>query len=66
VRLLADGGDLDLLADAQVDLAEVLTQAEGRESGGPPLQEALDLYEQKGNSVAADRVRLQLAELQPV
>jgi hypothetical protein len=46
-----------LRADAFMDLAEVLRTA-GRENESPPFVErAVELYEQKGNVVAAGRAR---------
>ena len=55
---LADETDFTVLrADACMDLAEVLRTA-GRETEfAPVVAQALELYEQKGNVVAASRTR---------
>ncbi|MBF8289182.1 MAG: cyaI2 [Chloroflexi bacterium] len=52
--------DIDQHADTLVDLAEVLRLAGDAESSGPPLREALELYERKGDEVSAERVRILL------
>jgi len=52
--------DIEQNADALADLAEVL-QLLGRDNeSGPPLEEALTLYEQKGDSVMLGRIRARL------
>jgi hypothetical protein len=58
---LADRTDvLDLRADALMDLAEVLG-ADGRSNlAAVEIQAALELYERKGNAVAAERARARL------
>jgi hypothetical protein len=54
-----------LHAGALVDLADVL-ELEGRPNeAGPPLREALALYERKEDVVSAGRVRSRLRELAP-
>jgi tetratricopeptide (TPR) repeat protein len=61
---VALGGETDMLnahADALVDLAEVLVYA-GRDAR-PELEQALALYERKGNLVMAERTRSRVAEL---
>jgi hypothetical protein len=50
---------LNAHADALVDLAEVLTRAGG--DARLELEQALALYERKGNLVMAERTRLHLA-----
>jgi class 3 adenylate cyclase/tetratricopeptide (TPR) repeat protein len=50
-------------ADARMDLAEVLLLASRPNEAAEVLQEALRLYEQKGNLVSAERTRELLAEL---
>jgi tetratricopeptide (TPR) repeat protein len=62
VELTAGSVDLVLRADALVDLAAALTAAGRGHETGPPLQEALELYERKGATVAADAVRRALEE----
>jgi len=63
VRLSQDSTDLILQADVLVDQAEVLELVDGQESSGPPLREALRLYERKGDVVSAGRVRSRLLEV---
>ena len=53
---------LELTAEAHAGLAEVLQIASKREESASALGEAIRLYEEKGNLVAADRVRSRLAE----
>jgi class 3 adenylate cyclase/tetratricopeptide (TPR) repeat protein len=65
VRLTESTSDGMLRADALVDLGEVLEASGERERSGPPLREALDLYEAKGNVVAAMALRARLADLAP-
>jgi hypothetical protein len=52
---------LNAQADALIDLAEVLTLAD--QDGRAELEQALALYERKGNLVMAERARSRLAEL---
>ena len=52
---------LNAHADALLDLAEVLTLA-GKD-GHAELEQALELYERKGNLVMAERTRSRLAAL---
>jgi len=54
---------LDALGDAQLDLAEVLTLIGKPAEAHPALQQALSLYERKGNLVMATRARERLADL---
>jgi predicted ATPase/DNA-binding SARP family transcriptional activator len=57
VAIAAETDFLVLRGDALMDLAEVLRPA-GRETDAVPLvEQALELYEQKGNVVAAERAR---------
>jgi hypothetical protein len=59
--LAADTDDVNMRADALLDLAAVL-RAAGRDADAlPPLRQALDLYEAKGNMVSAARTRALLA-----
>ncbi len=60
VALAAETDFLVLRGDALMDLAEVLRTA-GRETDSVPFAgQALELYEQKGNVVAAERARASL------
>ena len=61
VALAAETDMLNAHADALVDLAEVSALA-GRDAR-PELEQALTLYERKGNLVMAERTRSMLAEL---
>ena len=61
VALAAETDRLNAHADALVDLAEVL--ALSGQDGRPELEEALALYERKGNVVTAERTRSRLAKL---
>ena len=55
---LADETDFTVLrADAFMDLAEVLRTAGRGNESKPFVAQALELYEQKGNVVAAGRAR---------
>ena len=49
--------DINTRAERLADLAEVLRLAGRREDAAETLREALSLYEQKGNLVAAERTR---------
>jgi hypothetical protein len=61
VALAAETDFLVLRGDALMDLAEVL-RAPGRETDAAPfVEQALELYEQKGNVVAAERARAMLS-----
>jgi tetratricopeptide (TPR) repeat protein len=57
VELASETDFLVLHGDALMDLAEVLRTAGRNEESVPVVQEALQLYEQKGNVVAAERAR---------
>ncbi len=48
-------------AKALADLAEVLELAGRREEAAAALEQALELYERKGNLVMAERTRERLA-----
>jgi Flp pilus assembly protein TadD len=63
VALATGSEDIDLVGDAQNELGEVLHRTGRVDEAGPPLREALALYERKGNLVSAERVRSRLAEL---
>ena len=61
VELARTTSDPRLCADALVDLADVLESIGDRESAGPPVREALELFEKKGDLVSAERLRRRLA-----
>ena len=61
VALAAETDMLNAHADALIDLAEVLALA-GQDARAE-LEQALALYERKGNLVMAERTRSRLAEL---
>jgi hypothetical protein len=61
VRLAAQTDFLVLHGDALVDLAEVVGLAERGRERLPLLEEAVRLYEQKGNVVAAERARSRIS-----
>jgi hypothetical protein len=65
VELGARTTDITLHAGALVDLADVLELAGRRNEAGPPLREALALFERKEDEVSAGRVRNRLRELAP-
>ena len=60
VALAAETDMLNANADALLDLAEVLALA--RQDARAELEQALALYERKGNLVMAERTRSRLAE----
>ncbi|MBI2777012.1 MAG: AAA family ATPase [Chloroflexi bacterium] len=57
--------DIDQHADTLMELGRVYLDAGDRESAGPPLREALERYEEKGDLVSAGRVRSLLDVLAP-
>ncbi|MEO7663947.1 MAG: adenylate/guanylate cyclase domain-containing protein [Candidatus Limnocylindrales bacterium] len=57
--------DIDQHADTLVELGRVYLDAGDPESAGPPLREALERYEEKGDVVSAKRVRSLLDVLTP-
>jgi tetratricopeptide (TPR) repeat protein len=61
VALAEETDMLNAHADALIDLSEVLTFA--GEDAQAELEQALALYERKGNLVVADRTRSKLAEV---
>jgi predicted ATPase/class 3 adenylate cyclase len=63
VAIARDGDDIDLLGDAQAELGAVYLRAGRADAAGPPLREALTLYERKGNEVSAARTRAALDAL---
>ena len=57
----AESDDLNAHAGALVDLAEALELGMRHDEATAGLREALELYERKGNGVAAEHVRQRLA-----
>ena len=55
--------DIELAADARVALADLLLRTGRPARAEPPLREALDRYEQKGDLVLSARTRERLASL---
>jgi tetratricopeptide (TPR) repeat protein len=56
-------GSPSLIGGVLADQAEVLSLTNRNEEAEPPLREALLLFEEKGDLVSAERVRVRLAEL---
>ena len=63
VTLAEATDDINFHGDALMALAEVLCLAERPREAVPVIQEALNLYEQKGNVVSAGKARALLGEL---
>jgi class 3 adenylate cyclase/tetratricopeptide (TPR) repeat protein len=61
VRLVSETTDGLLRSDALSGQADVLEAIGDRESAGPPLREALELYEAKGDVVSTRALRARLA-----
>ena len=57
VQLASQTVDIVLHADALVDLATVLRAVGREDDAGPPIREALQLYEQKGAVAAVLQTR---------
>ena len=64
VAISEDTDFLNGQADANVDLAEVLELADRRDEAAIALEQAVALYERKGNNVSAQRTRAALIALQ--
>jgi tetratricopeptide (TPR) repeat protein len=64
VTLLEGTDDIQFHADALMALAEVLRVAERPSEAVHAVEQALSLYEQKGNVVSARKARALLGELQ--
>jgi len=62
VALAAETDYLNLQADARMDLAEVLSLGGRIGEAASRTHEALELYERKGNTVSAERVRSMLED----
>ena len=60
VELASQTADLVLHADAQLDLSTVVRAVGREDEAGPPMREALQLYERKGAVAAVRRVRRML------
>jgi tetratricopeptide (TPR) repeat protein len=65
VALAAPTEDIELRAESLVDLGEVLRTAGRHDESGPPLREALGLYELKGDRSSAAHLRSRVGELTP-
>jgi tetratricopeptide (TPR) repeat protein len=63
VRLTDGNSDRLLRANALMDLASVYERLGQEESAGPPLREALSIYEQKGNVVYTAALRERLEQI---
>ena len=63
VRLSRETDFLHLQAEALVDLAESLSIADRRDEAAQRLNEAIGLYEAKGNTPSRDRAAAMRAEL---
>jgi len=63
VAFAAESDFLDTHGDALMDLAEVLRLAARPQEAATALEQAAQLYEQKGNVVSAARARSQLEEI---
>ena len=64
-RLVRSSDGLNRRARVQLDLADVLSVAGRPAEAADAAAEALDLYERKGNVVAAGRVREAVRDLAP-
>ena len=64
-RRVVESDDIEVVADLRTDAAEVARTLAAPETAGPPLREALQLYERKGDRVATERTRRQLDEISP-
>jgi ATP/maltotriose-dependent transcriptional regulator MalT len=65
VALSIDGEDIELRADALTEQGRVRIAVGHRESSGPPLREALELYGAKGDRAAARLVMELLSDPMP-
>ena len=65
VTLAAATADLGLHAEALIELGTVLELVGRGDESGPPIREALSLFEQKGDVVSAERTRSRLAAAVP-
>jgi hypothetical protein len=63
VHLSGETDALNLRANTVCDLAEVVTLVRQPREALEPLRQAVELYEQKGNLVMAERTQERLAEL---
>jgi tetratricopeptide (TPR) repeat protein len=63
VALASEGEDVQVRGDALTELGRVLALVGRQESSGPPLREALALYEAKGDRSSAALVNELLADL---
>jgi tetratricopeptide (TPR) repeat protein len=63
ITFAAESDFLNARGDALLDFAEVLEIASRPRDGLPMIEEAMELYEQKGNVVSASRARARLQQL---
>ena len=63
MTLASEGEDVEVKADSLMELGRVLAMIGRRESSGPPLREALGLYDLKGDRSAMVLVNELLADL---
>jgi hypothetical protein len=63
VMLFAETDMVDYQAHARADLSEVLAMASEEEAAAGELARAVELFEAKGNVVAASRARAALMEI---
>jgi tetratricopeptide (TPR) repeat protein len=66
VTLVRDTDAPDIQGDMLMDLAEVLSLADRLDEAAPVVEEAIGLFEAKGNVVAAGRARERRSRLTPV
>jgi tetratricopeptide (TPR) repeat protein len=64
-RLAAETASPVFEAEARLEFADVLVLLGRRDEAEPPLREALQLFEKKGDLVSAARIRLRLEALAP-
>ncbi|HEV8545125.1 MAG TPA: AAA family ATPase [Candidatus Limnocylindrales bacterium] len=65
VELARTTVDLILQADALADYAAVMQRLGRDDESGPPLQEALSIYERKGSRAGAERRRARASDVAP-
>jgi class 3 adenylate cyclase/tetratricopeptide (TPR) repeat protein len=65
VELASRGADIEVHADALLDLADVEAMTGNVEAQEHPLREALAIYRTKGDVVSSNRTRARLAAIRP-
>jgi hypothetical protein len=63
VELARSSSDLELEADALVDLGDILTILGRRDEAAARLSEALELYSRKGDRVSASQYRAEVSAI---